>query len=71
MISKKGFAQIDYVIATGIFLVVFALVVQYVGNFFSGVVTTTNIRIMTTEANEMLAINKASIPEDWPYITPN
>ena len=71
MISKKGFAQIDYVIATGIFLVVFALVVQYVGNFFSGVVTTTNIRIMTTEANELLYINKASIPEDWPYITPN
>ena len=69
---SKGFTQIDYIIATGIFLVVFALVVQYVGNFFSGVVATTNVRIMTTEANDFLGIaGREPIPESWPYIDAN
>jgi hypothetical protein len=60
--NRKGFTQIDYIVATGIFLVVFALVVQYINVFFSDVTAKTNVGVMTTEANNMLGIAERESP---------
>ncbi len=69
---RKGFVQTDYIIAIGVFLVVFAIVAQYVTNFFADVTQTTDIRLMTSEATSLLSIAQGDyVPGEWPYTTPN
>jgi hypothetical protein len=69
---RKGFTQIDYIIAIGIFVVVFALVVQIVNNYFSGLATTAEIRILTSEGNELLAMAENGFVRDGvPYAQDN
>ncbi|KHO48148.1 MAG: hypothetical protein QT00_C0001G0161 [archaeon GW2011_AR5] len=69
---KKGFAQTDYVVAIGIFILVFALVIQYVSNYFSTVGDTTNIRVMNSQATSLLDIAERGFePGHWPNTAAN
>src|SRR3989338_244668 len=69
---KKGFAQTDYVVAIGIFILVFALVIQYVSNYFSTVGDTTNIRVMNSQATSLLDIAERGYePGHWPNTPAN
>ncbi len=52
----KGFTQMDYMIAVGIFIVVFALVIQIVSNFFADTIQNTNLRVMTSEATDLIGV---------------
>lgn len=62
----KGFTQMDYIIAIGIFVVVFALVIQIVTNYFSNITQNTNIRLMTSEGIELLKIaDEGYTPGSW------
>src|SRR3989338_198491 len=70
--KRKGFAQTDYIIAVGIFILIFALVVQYVSNYFSSTGDTINIPVMNSQATSLLdIIERGYEPASWPYFNPN
>lgn len=69
---KKGFAQTDYVVAIGIFILIFALSVQYVSNYFSSIGDTTNTRVMNSQATALLDIvERGYEPGHWPQTAAN
>lgn len=71
-LARKGITQIDYIIAAGVFILVFALVVQFVSNYFSNIGDKTNIRVMTDQARQLLdAAERGPEPVTWPYDTQN
>lgn len=68
----KGLVQVDYIIAIGVFLAVFALVVQYVSNYYSGVGDKANINVMTGQATSLLDIvERGYEPANWPQLAAN
>ncbi len=69
---NKGVTQIDYIIAAGVFILVFALVVQFVSNYFSNIGDKTNIRVMTDQARQLLdTAERGPEPANWPYNAQN
>ncbi|MEK6888410.1 MAG: LamG domain-containing protein [Candidatus Aenigmatarchaeota archaeon] len=71
-LTRKGIMQIDYIVAVGMFIIVFALVLQYVSNYFSTVGDSTNIRVMTAQATGLLSIvERGYYPDNWPQTTAN
>lgn len=72
MSLAKGIVQIDYIIAVGVFLAVFALVIQYVSNYYSGVGDKVNIHVMTGQATSLLDIvERGYEPDTWPQLAAN
>ena len=70
--AKKGFVQTDYIIAIGIFLVIFAVVVQYVTNYFSTVGKDTSLRIINSQTTSLLdVVERGYQPDGWPYFSAN
>src|SRR3990167_1210481 len=70
--TQKGIMQIDYIVAVGMFIIVFALVLQYVSNYFSTVGDSTNIRVMTAQATGLLSVvERGYYPDNWPQQTAN
>ena len=68
----KGITQIDYIVAVGVFILVFALAVQFVSNYFSNIGEKTTIRVITDEARQLLdIIERGPEPSSWPYDTQN
>ena len=71
-LRRKGFAQTDYVVAIGIFILIFALVVQYVSNYFSTLGDTTSIRVMNSQATSLLDFAERGFePGHWPQTQAN
>ncbi|MFA4820317.1 MAG: LamG domain-containing protein [Candidatus Aenigmatarchaeota archaeon] len=71
-LTRKGIMQIDYIIAVGMFIIIFALVLQYVSNYFSTVGENTNMRVMTAQATGLLSVvERGYYPENWPQATAN
>src|SRR3989338_5456879 len=69
---RKGIMQIDYIVAVGMFIIVFALVLQYVSNYFSTVGDSTNIRVMTAQATGLLSVvERGYYPDSWPQTAAN
>ncbi len=72
MEGMKGFAQTDYIIAIGLFILIFALVIQYVSGYFSSVGDLTNARVMSSQATSLLDLAERGYePASWPYTNPN
>lgn len=70
--KRKGLVQTDYIIAVGIFVVIFALVVQYVTNYFGTIGDQTRIRVMSAQATDLLDVAERGYqPESWPQQTAN
>ena len=70
--TQKGIMQIDYIVAVGMFIIVFALVLQYVSNYFSTVGDSTNIRVMTAQATGLLSVvERGYYPDSWPQTAAN
>ena len=68
----KGITQIDYIVAAGVFIVVFALVVQFTSNYFSNIGDKTTVRIMTDQAEQLLDVTERGFePLSWPYDSRN
>ncbi|HIG97702.1 MAG TPA: LamG domain-containing protein [Candidatus Aenigmarchaeota archaeon] len=71
-LTRKGIMQIDYIVAVGMFIIVFALVLQYVSNYFSTVGDSTNIRVITAQATGLLSVvERGYYPDNWPQQTAN
>ncbi len=72
MKSKKGFAQTDYIVAIGIFIVVFGLVIIYLNNYLTNLRETTKLTSITDNAISLLSIADFNeTPAGWPEIQPN
>ena len=64
---RKGAIQIDYVVAVGIFLLLFAFVAQYAVSYFNNVRETGDILASRSQALELLSIaDHGPTPIDWP-----
>lgn len=71
-LTQKGIMQIDYIIAVGMFIVIFVLVLQYVSNYFAAVGQNTNMRVMTAQATGLLSVvERGYSPDNWPQTTAN
>ena len=69
---KKGFTQTDYIIAIGIFIVIFGLVVLYVTNYLANLRGTAKLTGTTDNAFSLLSIADFNeTPTGWPEIKVN
>lgn len=65
----KGAIQVDYILAVSIFLIFFALTIQYTTDYFSTVRETTAIADLRSEGVGLLGIADRSFdPPTWPQI---
>lgn len=63
---KKGAIQIDFIIAIGIFIIIFALVIQTVTTFFKTSESTAETYALTAQANRLLSLADFGMtPGDW------
>ncbi|MBI2076721.1 MAG: LamG domain-containing protein [Candidatus Aenigmarchaeota archaeon] len=68
----KGATQVDYILAAGIFLIFFALTIQYITDYFAGVKDTADIITLRSHAINLLsAVDRNFDPPTWPQITNN
>ncbi len=68
----KGATQVDYILAAGIFILFFALVVQFITDYFSGVKDTTDTMSLRSQALGILtAADRGFDPAAWPQLTNN
>jgi len=70
--KRKGMSQIDFIIAAGMFIVVFALVIQFTLNYYSTTSEVAGLLDLNSDGRSLLAVaENQAIPEDWPEINPN
>jgi hypothetical protein len=63
---KKGILQIDFIVAIGIFVAIFALVIQAITVYFSNAESTSDVEILTTQTISMLGIlDSGFVPASW------
>lgn len=66
---RKGAIHVDYILAVSIFLIFFALTIQYVTDYFSTVKETTTIADLRSESLSLLgAADRSFDPSTWPQI---
>jgi hypothetical protein len=70
--NKKGMTQIDYIIAAGIFIMMFAIIVQFVLTYFSTVSESSKTVDLNSEGRSLLlSVDNEYIPDGWPEINQN
>ncbi len=70
--GQKGFTQTDYIIAIGIFIVIFGLVVLYVTNYLANLRETAKFTATTNNAFSLLSIADFNeTPTGWPELKAN
>ncbi|GEM_PF-6344254 len=70
--KKKGFTQTDYIIAIGIFIVIFGLVVVYVTNYLANLRETAKFTSITDNAFSLLSVADFNeTPTGWPELKVN
>ncbi len=67
--GMRGAVQVDYILAVSIFLIFFALTIQYITDYFSTVRETAVIATARSEAVSLLSIADRNFePQTWPQI---
>ena len=70
--SKKGFTQTDYIIAIGLFIGLFALVLLYLTNYLTTLKQGSEITILTSNAMSLMSVADFNeTPAGWPEIQSN
>ncbi len=68
--GTKGAIEIDYILALSLFLIFFALTVQYITDYFTTVREGTAVAAARSEAMSLLGIaDRSPEPAGWPQIT--
>ncbi|MDI6720993.1 MAG: hypothetical protein QMD85_01290 [Candidatus Aenigmarchaeota archaeon] len=66
MRNEKGFIQIDYAVAFGLFFVIIVLIAQYSTNYFSTVRDNSEILLVRSEALDLLSVSDFPMePLNW------
>src|SRR3989338_1220554 len=70
--KNKGFAQTDYIIAVFLFVLIFAMVVQYVSSYFASAGNQITARVTGSQATSLLDIAERGFePANWPQTLAN
>ncbi|MBI5061177.1 MAG: hypothetical protein HZB67_02585 [Candidatus Aenigmarchaeota archaeon] len=66
MSKKKGAAELDYIIAIGIFIIIIGVVINYMTNYFTTAEDSIRIMALQTEADSMMRISDFGFyPDNW------
>jgi len=66
---RKGMSQFDYIVAAGIFIIVFALVVQYVLTYYSTASESAKTLDLSSDGKSLITIaDEAFVPDSWPEL---
>lgn len=72
MSKRTGAIQIDYIIAAGIFIAVFAYLISYTTGYYSSVKDTSDILVLRSEAFGLQGIaDREPEPVTWPELQPD
>jgi len=64
--GRKGEGQIDYVIAIGIFIIIFGVTINYITNYFKTVEDPIKVTTLRSEAVSLMGIaDRGFYPENW------
>lgn len=67
--SRIGATQVDYIVAAGIFLIFFALSVQYITDYFASVKDVADVVMLRSQAISLLsAADRDFDPPTWPQV---
>lgn len=70
--KTKGMSQADYIIAAGMFIVVFALVAQFALSYYSSSSEAAEVLDLNSDGRSLLmAADYEPVPSAWPEIDPN